>query len=545
MKNVIYYLSFIIISTFVVGCKKDVKTIINDTKEASFVIYTFDEYGSPSGSGSGFFIDSEGTGITNYHVLNGAVKALLRLNDSTEVEIDKVLASDEKWDIAKFSVKNPENKKFSFLKFANNKPEQGDKVYNISAPMGLEQTVSDGLVSSIRKDSHGDIIQITAPISPGSSGSALLNEAGDVIAVATFTRNGGQNLNFGVVIGKDRLDDLTDNPFEKKNKSFNSKDNFIILNIPEENDGSVTLHALEFKKDATIAYLSYTNLDLQYANMTIWCELGKGDEGFLIKDNNANRNYYVTSSTIGTNKKNGTDVPLASNYKFKVYFPVIKERLHKIDITYGHTSRGWVFTNIDLDKYRKKIVYDVAGYTKEYAYSTMQQGDLTTATSIFTSILEEDPEDMAALNAMGIISAALDNKNDANYYFSQAIESHPNNTLGYINRCQLYKAQNNLQNALSDINAAINIDSAQPDNYVTRGMIYAQLEQWENAIKDFSKSIESEDFKTDAMTYYLRALCYASAGDVVSARKDVQSSYNLTNDPEMEQALQALWQKLY
>ena len=415
----------------------------------------------------------------------------------------------------------------------------------IKSIIGLEQTVSDGLVSSIRKDSHGDVLQITAPISPGSSGSAILNEDGDVIAVATFYRQGGQNLNFGVTIDKDRLASLKDNPFDKKNKSFNSKDNFVILNIPEEHNGNVTLHALEFKKDATIAYLSYTNLDLQNAQMSIWCELGKNDEGFMIKDLNSSRKYYVTSSTIGINKKNGTDVPLASNYKFKVFFPVIKDKLRKIDITYGHTSRGWAFTNIDLDKYREKVVYDVASYTKEYAYSTMQQGDLNTATNIFTSILEEDPEDMASLNAMGIISAALDNKSDANFYFSKAIECHPNNTLGYINRCQLYKAQNDLQNALSDINSAINIDPAQPDNYVVRGMLYAQLEQWSDAIKDLSKAIETEDFKTDAMAYYYRALCFASSGDVVSARKDVQSSYNLTNDPEMEKALQAVWQKLY
>ena len=186
-------------------------------------------------------------------VLLLAVVQVSSSNDSTEVEIDKVLASDEKWDVVKFSVKNPENKKFKYLKFAEKKPEQGDKVYNISAPMGLEQTVSDGLVSSLRKDSHGEIIQITAPISPGSSGSALLNEEGDVIAVASFYKQGGQNLNFGVVINDEKLASLTDNPFEKKNKSFNSKEDFIILNIPEENHGSVTLHALEFKKDATFA----------------------------------------------------------------------------------------------------------------------------------------------------------------------------------------------------------------------------------------------------------------------------------------------------
>lgn len=537
----------IAVSTLIVlnSCKKDVKTIINETKEASFVIYTFDEYGSPSGSGSGFYIDSKGTGITNYHVLDGAVKAILKMNDSTEVEIDKVLASDEKWDIVKFSVKNPENKKFKYLSFADKMPEQGDKVYNISAPMGLEQTVSDGLVSSIRKDSHGDIIQITAAISPGSSGSALLNEEGNVIAVASFYKQGGQNLNFGVVINEEKLASLTDNPFEKKNKSFNSKENFIILNVPEEHNGDVTLHALEFKKDATIAYLSYTNLDMSNSEMVIWCELGKNDEGFLIKDNKSGRKYYVTSSTIGINKKNGTEVALASNIKFKVFFPAVKDKLHKIDITYGHTSRGWVFTDIDLDKYRNKVIYDIAKYTKEYAYSTMHEGDLNTAVGIFTSILNDDPEDVESLNAMGIISVVLENMSDAKSYFSKAIEAHPNNTLGYINRSQLYKAQNDIQNAINDLNSAINIDPAQPDNYVKRGMLLAQLEKWDEALKDLNTAIQSDDFKSDAVAYYYRALCYAFSGNIVSARKDVQTSYNLTDDPEFEKALQELWQKLY
>ena len=117
--------------------------------------------------------------------------------------------------------------------------------------------------------------------------------------------------------------------------------------------------------------------------------------------------------------------------------------------------------------------------------------------------------------------------------------------MGYVNRCQLYKAQNDIQKALADINSAINIDPAQPDNYVVRGSLLAQIEQWEEAARDFSKALETDDFKSDAMIYYYRAWCLASSGDIIGARKDVQTSYNLTNDPEMEKTLQALWQKLY
>ncbi len=545
MKTIIY--AFIgTLAILLSGCgPKDVKTIIAETKEASFIIYTYDEYGTPKGSGSGFFINADGVGITNYHVLDGAVKAQLTLSDSTELEIDKVLASDAKWDIIKFSVKNPDNKKFKFLKFSNKLVEQGDKVYNISAPMGLEQTVSDGLVSSLREDSHGQVVQITAPISPGSSGSAILNENGDVIAVATFLHKGGQNLNFGVAINDSKLAALSQNEFEKKNASFNKKENFIILNIPDDRNGTVVLHALEFKNDATVAYLSFTNLDLSLNKHVIWCELNKKDDGFLIEDKERNRKYYVTSSTIGVDKPNGTEVALASNYKFKVFFPAIRDELHTIDVTYGHTSRGWQFTNINLDRYREKLTYQSNEYIRNYAYSTMHKGDLNDASSIFLSMLEENPEDLFALNAMGIISYAVENINDANYYFSKAIEFHPNNTLGYLNRSQLYKYQKDYKNAIADMTTAININPAQPDSYFVRGTMYADTDQWDDAVNDYSKAIESDDFQKDPYAYFYRAIAHVRTKNVKAARDDVQTSYNLTNDPELEEALQELWKALY
>ena len=101
-KNIFLILGVIL--AFFSSCQKNLKDIIHDTESATFIIYTYDEYGAPLGSGSGFFIDSDGTGITNYHVLDGAVKAMLKTSDGKEYEIDKVLASDKKWDIIKFSI---------------------------------------------------------------------------------------------------------------------------------------------------------------------------------------------------------------------------------------------------------------------------------------------------------------------------------------------------------------------------------------------------------------------------------------------------------
>lgn len=542
----IYLPLFAALCMLLSACTKDLKEIIKDAKSATFIIYTFDEYGSPLGSGSGFFIDNSGTGITNYHVLDGAIKAILKTDNGTEYEIDKVVASDKKWDVIKFTTKHNSNIKFKYLEFANAPLEQGDRVYNISAPLGLEQTVSEGIISSLRQDSHGDIIQITAPISPGSSGSAILNEKGKVIAVATFGRTGGQALNFGVAISDEKLSMLVDNSFIKKNPQFNQKQDFIILNQRSDNNNEIVLNAIEFRDDATIAYFSYTNLNLSYDNLLIWCELNKGDEGFLIHDKESNKKYYLTSSTIGIDKANGTKVPLASTHRFKVFFPAIKEyeQMKKIDIIYGYTSRGWHFKDIDLNKYRSQLNYDTENYQKEYGYAMMQKGDLNSATETFSKILEENPEDEQALNVMGIISYVIDNNSDAEYYFTKSIESHPNSTIGYINRYQLYRYQKNYSKAFDDINKVINIDSSQPDNFVMRAFLNMDTEKWNEAISDWNTAIATNDFKKDETAYYYRAICHIYTHNYQLARKDIEIAYNLTNDPNMEKELEELYSKL-
>ena len=124
------------------SCQKSLKDIIAQTEKATFIIYTFDDFGTPNGSGSGFFIDEEGTGITSYHVLDGTVKAIIKRSDSLIFEIDTIILSDEQWDIVKFKVANMNHVKFDYLKIADDAPEKGDPVYNISSPLGFR---SDGI----------------------------------------------------------------------------------------------------------------------------------------------------------------------------------------------------------------------------------------------------------------------------------------------------------------------------------------------------------------------------------------------------------------
>ncbi len=541
MKNILFLLLILTAS-----CSESLKDITKKTEEATFIIYTYDEFGSPNGSGSGFFIDNEGTGITNYHVLDGSVKAVIKESNGMEHEIDRVIASDKNWDIVKFSIKKSDNQRFKYLKFANKKVEKGDVVYNISSPLGLESSVSEGIVSSIRTDkSHGEIIQTTTPISPGSSGSALLNRKGEVFAVATFVRTGGQNLNFGVQIDKDRIVNLDKSDFDKKNNKFNSGTNFIVLNIPSDNSADIVLNAIEFGSSTTTLYLSYTHLNLMGSeNYYLWCELNKKENGFFIEDMDTKMEYYVSSSTLGLNKGNATEINLASTVKFKVYFPAIRNDINHINIYgCGKKDRRWQFKNIDLEKYKLKMNVNFEDYTRDYALAYLREGYFNDAQNLLLELVENNPDDVIALNTLGVLSYIADNNNDALNYFTEAIEYNPNEELSYVNRHVVYKYQQNHSAAMEDITKAINIEPDQMDNLVYRASLYMELEDWRNAKNDLDIALSSEDFNKDAGVYYYRVFVNAHLENWKEACKDIYTAFNLTDDEELEKNLQDLWKR--
>jgi hypothetical protein len=99
----------------------------------------------------------------------------------------------------------------NFLTVSREVPEVGERVVVIGSPQLLELTVSEGIVSAIRTETHkGQAIQMTAPISGGSSSGPVINLRGEVVGVSTFYREGGQNLNFA--ISGNRIPALTPGP---------------------------------------------------------------------------------------------------------------------------------------------------------------------------------------------------------------------------------------------------------------------------------------------------------------------------------------------
>jgi V8-like Glu-specific endopeptidase len=182
------------------GRHQDIPAISREANGAIVSIVMSDKDGQPIAKGSGFFISKDGHVLTNYHVIRNGSSAVIKLPSGAFFAVDGVLASDKDRDVA---VIKAHGNDFRTLTLGDSDRLQvGEEVVAIGNPLSLESTVSNGIVSALRtvEDDGGKFVQITAPISPGSSGGPLFNMAGEVVGITTSHIKGGENLNFAIPI---------------------------------------------------------------------------------------------------------------------------------------------------------------------------------------------------------------------------------------------------------------------------------------------------------------------------------------------------------
>ena len=171
--------------------------LVKRIKPSAVAIETFDAKGNTLSRGSGFFVTPDRI-ITNRHVIERSSRVEIHLLDGKKYPVRGVLAVDGEGDLALLQVEVPAGSAVP-LPIMRSVPAEGESIVVVGNPYGLEGSVSNGIVSAVREISgYGKIIQITAPISPGSSGSPVVNMAGQVVGVATLQAEQGQSLNFAV-----------------------------------------------------------------------------------------------------------------------------------------------------------------------------------------------------------------------------------------------------------------------------------------------------------------------------------------------------------
>lgn len=170
--------------------------IARDAFSSTVLLVMEDANGQPLSLGSGFFV-RDGEVATNLHVVEGAAKGYAKIiGQKKKYDIEGIIAVDPLRDLVVLKISGARS---AAIALGNSETvEVGETVYAVGNPQGLEGTFSQGIVSSIRQLGNDKLLQITAPISPGSSGGPVLSGSGEVVGVSVATFRGGQNLNFAI-----------------------------------------------------------------------------------------------------------------------------------------------------------------------------------------------------------------------------------------------------------------------------------------------------------------------------------------------------------
>ena len=491
-KTLLYYMSLVLL-LFCRIATANVLTpqeIAQKALDATVLLVMEDANGKVIGVGSGFFVRTNQI-ATNFHVIEGAERGIAkRVGLETEYKITSFNAIDETHDLAILQVSDAS---VPALPFGDSDAVViGDTCYVAGNPKGyLEGTFSHGLISAIREFPTGKLLQLTAPVSPGSSGGPVLNNKGEVVGVSVTTVDGGQNLNFAVP--SNYLNAII------SYREGNAKYELGLFQSAIENYNT----AIRLNPNNVLAYIwrGFAKYELgQRAAASQDCYTARGLMGRI-----------RSHKHIGSRKMN------------------LKQQVNKIagfntairlnpDNPFAYFWRG--FANNDLAKYDTALA------------------DCDTAIRL-------QPDFALAYSDRGVAKAALGHKIAAIQDHDAAVQLRPDYAIFYHNRGLAKANFGERDAAIKDLNVAIKL---QPDvalAYHNRGCAKADLGQHIAAILDFDAAIRLQpDF---ALAYYNRGLAKQRLGRTHKARQDFETALKIAEefgDENLKTTIESTMRKL-
>ncbi len=436
--------------------------LVRRIKPSAVAIETFDARGEKLSRGSGFFIDVDRV-VTNRHVIEGAFRAEVHSSAGSIYPVKGVLAVDAEGDIAVLKVEAPANQ-VRPLPLDRTSPQEGESVVVIGNPFGLEGSVTNGIVSAVRDiPTFGRIIQITAPISPGSSGSPVVNMQGQVIGVATLQITGGQSINFA--IPSERISQL-------QSASLRSLAELVVATGKNKR-----AKAVQFFRDG-LSFLSKDDCEkaLPYFEKAVESE-GNYAEAWA-QTGFCNEKLGRHAEAIEASKKAVTLRPSSesyfniglANYYLKQYRDAAEAYRQAIrldpynaaDAYYalGLVYRDWGRFEDEIQAYKQAIRLRPE-YTSAYerlGARYLQTKKYSEAIEVFRQLSSLKPGEASAPNSMGEAYLALGRLNEALEAFGQAIRLKPDFGRAYYNLGKCYITMGNREAALEQYNILQNLD---------------------------------------------------------------------------------------
>jgi tetratricopeptide (TPR) repeat protein len=437
--------------------------LVRRIKPSAVAIETFDARGEKLSRGSGFFIDVDRI-VTNRHVIEGAYRAEVHSSNGSVYAVKGVLAVDAEGDITLLKIDTPAVA-VRPLPLDKTTPQEGESIVVIGSPLGLEGSVTNGIVSAVRDiPTFGRIIQITAPISSGSSGSPVVNMHGQVIGIATLQITGGQSVNFA--IPSERISQL-------QVVSLISLSDLVVTSGRNKRAKAVQLFrdGLSFlSKDDCEKALGYfekaVESDSNYAEA--WAQSGFCNEK-LGKHAEA-----LEASKRAVNLRPSAEsyfnIGLANFYlkqyreAAEAYRQAIKlDPYNSADAYYalGLVYRDWGHADEEIQAYKQAIRLR-PDYTSAYerlGARYLRSKKFPEAIEVFRQLTALKPGDAVAPNNMGEAYLELNRLNEALESFRQSIRLKPDFGRAYYNLGKCFLAMGNRDGALEQYNILMNIDA--------------------------------------------------------------------------------------
>lgn len=591
MRKAISFIAFLCIFKLA-NAQLSFPDLVKQTEKSVVTILTLDASGNPLMRGTGFLINDKGVILSNYHIFDQARRAKITMFDGTEFDLDSIILCSKEYDIIKFTVSNTSKIQFKSLRFSGTKPVKGEDIFTIGNPLGLESTVSKGIISSIRVIPEvGNIYQITAPISNGSSGSPVLNMNGEVFGIATFQMTGGQNLNFAIdvsLVEKIKSNDAIFSDLNVKKKLPKDKDNALLAIDSLFKPQDQLSYLNEFIKEHPNDYRGYLKRANLYCGSYSAYELldsiykSKGDSLFFI---GMSRVFAKSIPDYNHAVLLNQSEPLIYYYRGLYKYNYCKENPNKII--------GWTFQSaiedlvkcknisskafrqesynylglcyLELTKYKEaqtafdgaidikdlpsdstRNLFEIYYERGKLKYDQLKDTvgalrDINKALELFKNSYLYQGEDNAPSRILAKRAAIRLNSNDLQGALEDIRKVNKSSYLGDDARCAythylqcnlLRTLDGDLSEALESINIAIKWAGSVGSNFFERSKVYFALKDFSNALFDINKCYDLSPNDFDSESYYYRSKIKSMLKDNVGAIKDVDIAIkmNVKND---------------
>lgn len=461
--------------------------IFSKCSDAVVMLFCYDQDNILIGYGSGVIVSTDGLVYTNFHVIRDAKRIEIR-NDEKSFDSIPVVGFNGFYDVA--VLKLPDGF-YSYIKVSENMDVIiGKEVFALGNPKGYTKTISKGIISAVRENNDYNKLQISVPISPGSSGGALLDSYGELIGITSAGIKEEQLLNFAIPV-----------------RLFN---NLKVIDIKDSLQSEILEKMFSLNiEDSDLHEDGYEDVIYKYTELLVndsarWEFAGRS---YYLEDEIDSALYYFSKAIE----------ICPDNYKLYLWRAECYGELSDTLNALKDYSTSLCLNDKYLDTYESRARY--------YQYN-LKNYEL--AIDDYRKILKINPEYDFYYSFLADCKVSMGDEQGAVQELSRGLLWKSDASYLYNFRAALYSKLKLYDQAISDYTASLSITPLQADVYLSRAVNYSKLNKDDMAIIDYLEYLKYRPREAVALNNL--GYCYMEIGDFEEAEKYFKKA--LYNDPK-------------